>query len=1141
MPTHWESCAEPIPGYRLLERLGRGGFGEVWKAEAPGGLLKAIKFVSGTLAGERDQNHAEQELKALERVRGVRHPFVLSMERYDIVDGQLLIVMELADRSLDDRLRECRRQGLSGIPRTELLKYLGEAAEALDLMNGEHDLQHLDIKPQNLFLVAGHVKVADFGLVKDLEGHTAHLTGGVTPVYAAPETFDGWVSRSSDQYSLGIVFMELLTGQRPFPGPSARQYMMQHLTGEPDLQALPSHDRPIVRRALSKDPNQRFASCVEFVACLRDLSAAAASAPAPCPPTPLRLEDPEENEGSRSTCLSVRTKADLKGDDTTVRTDPVLGSAKVPASAVHERGTLYPTLVLGIGATGIRSIERLRRKLERRFGSPDAWPAIRLLGVDSDPEVLKELAKTEPVSRDAADQTLLCKLRKPSQYFKAWESFKHLASWLNPNQLFQISVSGATNGQRALGRLAFADNYRRILARVRSELEQLLDPARIAKAADAGWTYRSELPRVFVVAAMGGGTGSGMFIDLCYLARRVLLEAGASRPDIQGMLLAGVHPSARDADLRRTNHYAIAQNLLDLSHEPVEFSATYEADVEPERHTGPPLEAVYFLDQTAGHLSEPRDEAALDAAAEFLLEEAAGSLGRDWDRIAREEAWPKFRSMGWFSLVYPRRALLRHTAAALCQTLLRRWLEPIGPKAGEEIARQSEASLSAAGFDPATIASRLLDEVNLVLSEPLHVLVAHELTAAEDRLAASDSAAHPVVCLETIDRLKNLLGLDPGEDETEIDEMPLLDRLLRDITNRVAGSMFSALAESVRNSLDLPGARLANARLVLDGFARYFLHRVDEQQEVLRQSHAALSRRARELRERPVRLPKAVLSGPIASVIEPLEAYAREKIECRLREQTVQMYLVLRAKLSDAARDLVSLRQEIERASSEVASVLDESGVANGYCSQTLFPGGVLAMHEAADEFYRQLAGGLFAKLEERIQDAVFIPGGGFWETCKSAERLAGGLAGTMLAETMTWADEMLPMSDVTDAFFDRHRRDREGLPRELAAFYDWAKPSVHGRTGPRGEPPPLREVAILSIPDSRSGTSFREAAGLALPLANFQTVHGDGQCVFLRVAGHENLAKLLPLWVLEARKLFDRGCQTPLSPEIFPQLASNH
>src|SRR5262249_11265079 len=147
--------------------------------------------------------------------------------------------------------------------------YMEEAAEALDLMNTQYQLQHLDIKPQNLFLVHNHIKVADFGLVKDLEGINTQVTSGVTPVYAAPETFDGVVSRYCDQYNLAIVYQELLTGQRPYNGTNVRQLLMQHLTGTPDLSSLPPPDRPIIGRALSKKPEERFPSCMELIQSLR--------------------------------------------------------------------------------------------------------------------------------------------------------------------------------------------------------------------------------------------------------------------------------------------------------------------------------------------------------------------------------------------------------------------------------------------------------------------------------------------------------------------------------------------------------------------------------------------------------------------------------------------------------------------------------------------------------------------------------------------------------------------------------------------------------------------------------------------------------------------------------------------------------
>jgi serine/threonine protein kinase len=261
--------AQPIPGYRLIEPLGRGGFGEVWKCEAPGGLYKAVKFVPNQ---DEADGPANQERQALQLVKAIRHPFILSLDRVEIVDSELVIVMELADKSLYGLLGDYQAQNMTGIPREELLGYMLETAEALDWMNFGHGLQHLDIKPHNLFLVSNHVKVADFGLVDRLtdmeKSHPTQRQGGITPLYASPELLRGTVSRHCDQYSLAIVYQQLLTGTVPLWCQNLYQLMMLHMTAAPNLTALPPEDRPVVARALSKRAEDRYPSCLDFLQAL---------------------------------------------------------------------------------------------------------------------------------------------------------------------------------------------------------------------------------------------------------------------------------------------------------------------------------------------------------------------------------------------------------------------------------------------------------------------------------------------------------------------------------------------------------------------------------------------------------------------------------------------------------------------------------------------------------------------------------------------------------------------------------------------------------------------------------------------------------------------------------------------------------
>jgi len=259
---------EPIDGYRLIAPLGVGGFGEVWKCSAPGGLLKAMKIVTLPSLHDAVATPARHEHEAMNRVKQIRHPFLISIERIDESADELIVVMELADHSLHDEFEQCRNAGLPGIPQDQLLHNLLEAAEVLDVMNAQHGLQHLDVKPANLLLCNRHLKLADFGLVSSIADQSAGTNQGIsfcfTPRYASPELLQGTVSSSCDQYSLAIAYQELLTGSVPYESSG----LLRRIIKAPNLDLLPEADRPVVARALTADPQMRYASCLDFIQAL---------------------------------------------------------------------------------------------------------------------------------------------------------------------------------------------------------------------------------------------------------------------------------------------------------------------------------------------------------------------------------------------------------------------------------------------------------------------------------------------------------------------------------------------------------------------------------------------------------------------------------------------------------------------------------------------------------------------------------------------------------------------------------------------------------------------------------------------------------------------------------------------------------
>jgi hypothetical protein len=248
--------------YELVRELGRGMFGEVWLArKKPSGIEKAIKI----LLQPADRDSARRELRSLELIKNLRHPYLLATEDFWVADNRLYIVMELADFTLRGRLKQCKDEGFPGIPEDELLGYLQEAAEGLDFLHAKK-ITHRDVKPDNILVANGHAKVADFGLARQQEKFVGSMSFAGTPAYMAPEIWGGEGGPPSDLYGLAAAYAELRQGHPPFQFGRGADVMFAHLEGHFNFaDFLGEAERAALRRAMSRNPENRHPTCLAFV------------------------------------------------------------------------------------------------------------------------------------------------------------------------------------------------------------------------------------------------------------------------------------------------------------------------------------------------------------------------------------------------------------------------------------------------------------------------------------------------------------------------------------------------------------------------------------------------------------------------------------------------------------------------------------------------------------------------------------------------------------------------------------------------------------------------------------------------------------------------------------------------------------
>jgi serine/threonine protein kinase len=254
---------QKIGKYRIIERIGRGGMGSVYKAHDPIlDRLVALKVVSA------ETDHTD-ELRArffreAQACAKLSHPNVVTIHDLGEADGNLFIVMELLE---GDELRQLiARRAITHLE--DKLPLMIQICEGLEYAH-EKGIVHRDVKPGNIFVLRnGQVKILDFGIAQIAAAETGLTRAGLivgTLQYMAPERARGQGGHSSDIFSVGAVFYEFLTNRAPFSGEDPIEILEKLRTENPPRLSEMDPGAPlelcaIVERALAKDPTQRFAN-----------------------------------------------------------------------------------------------------------------------------------------------------------------------------------------------------------------------------------------------------------------------------------------------------------------------------------------------------------------------------------------------------------------------------------------------------------------------------------------------------------------------------------------------------------------------------------------------------------------------------------------------------------------------------------------------------------------------------------------------------------------------------------------------------------------------------------------------------------------------------------------------------------------
>jgi eukaryotic-like serine/threonine-protein kinase len=1035
--------------------------------------------------------------------------------------------MELADKSLHDRQLEEQNAGRAGIPREELIGYLSDAADGLDYLIDSSNLLHLDVKPRNLFIIGGRVKVADFGLVKHLERQSSSgLMGGMSPMYAAPETFSSRIQKQSDQYSLAIVYQELLTGVRPFNGRNIRQLAMQHMGEEPNLLSLPEEDRPAVLRALHKEPTKRFPSCSAFIQALGGLPSNRTRAIISLPDISLPPA-PADAHSIPTKPRNAASLADLELSPVRHLQTAAQGAKRVEADlelsrlgqtvSSREVGTLRPTILVGVGSFGRRALRDLRHRLLDRLGDLHQVPIFRFLYLDSDPEAGDKAIAGPADHALSPDQVFPMPLQPVANYRR--RILDHVTEWLPREKLFSMPRSLQPQGSRALGRLSFSDNYLRFSTRLKREVQVATHPESLtASVSHTGMAVRDNAPRVYLFCGANGGS-SGLLVDLAFALRRSMAQLNLKNAPVHAFLFCGSPDDPATPKSEQANLYATLTELNHFNDPTVSFTTQYGGPDGPRIVSpGPAFDSIY-LTQLENRSPQAFEECVAHLST-YLTQELTAPLGFELEMqrdIKHDPDRTPFRSFGTYGIWFPRGLMLRSAARQMCQRLIEGWQEASADYATNSIDELCQRTLGAPELQldqigPQIDVSATTDQTSL--SQTVSKMLARmesEMTQAANR---GDTGGWAQTAFE---QAKEWIGNRSVGDTANPVRGSRVTRAVTHAVNEVSRQWTPRLCDEAMKLMERPGRRIAAAEEALQRMSEFCLQNAEVASKRLHE----MSLKSQQARADVQAALDTCLAGPgfslfgnrnaraLRNFFDYLSTYVRFRLSEEMAEGIAQFYRRLQAGVEERIRDLTFCRQRLSHLEQMletpgdpfalgVTGVLDHTpmnarrhgsgefsreGVTNTV--QIRLPYGETDIEQAAGRFLQNIDTKNWTKIEEVLQGLVLAPLGGLYSICQKTSDLLRQLAGPLIDQTSAFLGQLLPMTDVVQAEFSKANYRPSDMVRQIQEVAKFARPIVPG--------PEADQRTYLLVPGSEAGLKLAESLREKVPDWQVLTVAGSG------------------------------------------------